>query len=180
MRISRVVVAAAAAASLAASLAGCSAIVPLQAADDSNNPGCADVIVRLPESVAGQERRETNAQATGAWGSPTTVLLYCGVEVPSASTQRCIEVDGLYWLVDDDDEPTYVLRSYGREPAIDVVVDTTKTGTTPALMDLSRAVRWTTPNGHECTDLDDAEIITGESGEGGGADGEGGGTVSDG
>lgn len=170
MRISRVVVAAAAAASLVASLAGCSAIVPLQAADDSNNPGCADVIVRLPENVAGQERRETNAQATGAWGSPTTVLLYCGVEVPSASTQRCIQIDGIYWLVDDSRKPSYVLRSYGREPAIDVVVDTRQTGTTPALMDLSRAVSWTTPNGHACTDLDDAEIIDGDSGAGAGTE----------
>jgi hypothetical protein len=167
VRISRVVVAAAAAASLVASLAGCSAIVPLQAADDSNNPGCADVIVRLPDTVADQERRETNAQATGAWGSPTSVLLYCGVEVPSASTQRCIQVEGIYWLVNDENKPTYVMRSYGREPAIDVVVDTTQTGTTPALIDLRRAVAWTKPNGHACTDLDDSEIITGESGAGG-------------
>ncbi|MGN6274002.1 MAG: DUF3515 family protein [Protaetiibacter sp.] len=170
MRISRVVVAAAAAVSLVASLAGCSAIVPLQPAADSNDPGCADVTVRLPDTVADQQRRETNAQATGAWGSPTSVLLYCGVEVPSASTQRCIQVDGIYWLVDDTQKPTYVLRSFGREPAIDVVVDTTQTGTTPALMDLSRAVSWTTPNGHACTDLDDAEIITGESGAGTGTE----------
>jgi len=166
VHLPRAVVAAAAVATLTVSLAGCSAIVPLQAADDANNPGCADVIVRLPDTVADQERRETNAQATGAWGSPTSVLLYCGVEVPSASTQRCIQIDGIYWLVDDSEKPSYVLRSYGREPAIDVVVDTTVTGTTPALMDLSRAVSRTTPNGHACTDLDDAEIITGESGEG--------------
>lgn len=168
MHIPRAVVAAAAVATLTAALTGCSAIVPLQAAEEANNPGCADVIVRLPDTVADQERRETNAQATGAWGSPTSVLLYCGVEVPSASTQRCIQIDGIYWLVDDSEKPSYVLRSYGREPAIDVVVDTTVTGTTPALMDLSRAVSRTAPNGHACTDLDDAEIIAGESGEGAG------------
>lgn len=166
MRITRAVVAAAAAVTLAAALAGCSSTVPLEPAADANNPGCADVIVRLPDSVSDQQRRETNAQATGAWGSPTSVLLYCGVEVPSASTQRCIQVDGIYWLVDDTNEPTYVLRSYGREPAIDVVVDSAVTGATPVLMDLSRAVSWTTPNGHECTDLDDADIIAGESGSG--------------
>jgi hypothetical protein len=177
VRISRAVIASAATVTLVGSLAGCAAIVPLQPAADANNPGCADVTVRLPDTVADQERRETNAQATGAWGTPTSVLLYCGVEVPSASTQRCIQVDGIYWLVDDTDKPTYVLRSYGREPAIDVVVDTTVSGTTPALMDLRRAVSWTTPNGHECTDLDDAEIIDGSSGEGSSGEGTSGGAT---
>ncbi|TPX05332.1 DUF3515 family protein [Schumannella luteola] len=165
--MARAAVAAASAVALAVSLAGCASIVPLEPAEDANNPGCADVIVRLPDTVAGQDRRETNAQATGAWGSPTSVLLYCGVDVPSASTQRCVQVDGIYWLVDGDKAPTYVMTSYGREPAVDVVVDTSVTGTTPALMDLSRVVSFTTPNGHECTDLDDADIIDGSSGSGG-------------
>ena len=166
MRIARAVTAAAAVAALVAGLTGCASIVPLEPADDADDPGCADVIVRLPEVVAGQEQRETNAQATGAWGSPTTVLLYCGVEVPSASTQRCIRVDGIDWLVNGDDAPSYVLRSYGREPAIDVVVDGVAVGPTPVLRDLSRAVSFTRPNGHACTDLSDADVIGGDSGLG--------------
>lgn len=162
MRILRAVAAAAASAALVAGLSGCSSTVPLEPADDANNPGCADVVVRLPEVISGQQRRDTNAQATGAWGEPPSVLLYCGVEVPSASTQRCIRVDNIDWLVNDENAPSYVLRSYGREPAVDVVVDTTVTGATPALMALSRAVAHTQPNGHACTDLDDADIIDGD------------------
>ncbi|WP_262406202.1 DUF3515 domain-containing protein [Protaetiibacter sp. SSC-01] len=161
MRKTRASIAAAAAVVLAVTLSGCASVVPMEPAEGANDPGCADVIVRLPDTVAGQERRETNAQATGAWGSPASVLLYCGVEVPSASTQRCIQVDGIFWLVDGSQEPTYVLRSYGREPAIDVVVDGAVAGPTPALMDLSRAVSFTRPNGHECTDLEDADIAGG-------------------
>jgi len=141
---------------IAATLGGCTAIVPLQPADDANDPGCADVIVRLPETVADQPRRETNAQSTGAWGSPTAVLLYCGVEVPSASTYTCVEVDGIFWLRNDDDAPTYTFRLYGREPAIDVVVDTEKAGSFPALTALGRAVSYTQPNGHECVDIEDS------------------------
>ncbi len=162
MRKTRASIAAAAAAALAVTLTGCVSTVPMEPAEGADDPRCADVIVRLPDTVAGQERRETNAQATGAWGSPASVLLYCGVEVPSASTQRCIQVDGIYWLVDGSQEPTYVLRSYGREPAIDVVVDGAVAGPTPALMDLSRAVSYTRPNGHECTDLEDADIVEGQ------------------
>jgi hypothetical protein len=143
---------------VAATLGGCTAIVPLEPADDANNPGCADVIVRLPDTVADQPRRETNAQGTGAWGSPTSVLLYCGVEVPSASTFTCVEVDGVFWLRNDDnaDSGTFTFRLYGREPAIDVVVDTDLVGTFPALSDLGRAVAYTRPNGHECVGIEDA------------------------
>lgn len=164
MRITRVIVAAAAALAFAVSLSGCSTSVAMQAAPDSNNPACADIIVRLPDRVGDLDRRETNAQSTGAWGSPPAVLLYCGVEVPSASTQRCIQVDGLYWLVDASNEPSYVLRSFGREPAIDIVVDTQVTAATPVLMSLSRVVSRTVPNGHACTDLDDAQIIDSDDG----------------
>ena len=167
MRIARAVVSAVTAVALALTLGACSSTVPLEAASDANNPGCADVTVRLPDTVAGEKRRETNAQATGAWGSPPSVLLYCGVAVPSASTQRCIQVDGIYWLVNGDAAPSYVLTSYGREPAIDVVVDTKVVGATPALMDLARAVSYTRPNGHECTDLSDADRIDSGGGLGG-------------
>lgn len=146
-------------------LTGCTSIVPLQPADDANDPGCADVIVRLPDTVADQPRRETNAQSTGAWGSPTSVLLYCGVEVPSASTYTCVEVDGVYWLRDDDatEAPTYTFRLYGREPAIDVVIDTEQVGTFPALSDLGRAVSYTQPNGHECVDIEDSTPVPEET-----------------
>lgn len=160
--------AAAAALAFAATLSGCSSIVPMQAASDANDPACADIVVRLPDRVGDLERRETNAQSTGAWGSPPAVLLYCGVDVPSASTQRCIQVDGIFWLVDARNEPTYVLRSFGREPAIDVVVDTEVTGATPVLMSLSRVVSRTSTNGHACTDLDDAQIIDSDEGAGAG------------
>ncbi|PZQ90882.1 MAG: DUF3515 domain-containing protein [Leifsonia xyli] len=141
----------------------------MEPAADANNPGCADVVVRLPDTVADQPQRETNAQATGAWGSPASVLLYCGVTVPSASTQRCVQVDGLYWLINDDKAPTFVLTSFGREPAIDVVIDSTTISSTAALQDLTNAVSYTKPNGHECTDLSDADIIAGESGSGSGS-----------
>lgn len=159
MRTSRIAVAFAAAALTVSTLSGCAAIVALEPAADADDPGCADVTVRLPDTVGDQERRETNAQATGAWGDPASVLLYCGVEVPSASVNRCIEIDGLFWLVDNDDAPTYILTSYGREPAVDVVIDTSVVGSTPVLVDLKRAVSYTVPNGRVCTDLEDSQRL---------------------
>ncbi|MEZ5191081.1 MAG: DUF3515 family protein, partial [Schumannella sp.] len=79
--------AAAIAAILAATplLAACAPTVVMHPADDANNPDCAAVIVRLPDQVAGLDRRQTDAQSTAAWGDPDAVLLRCGVTVPAAS-----------------------------------------------------------------------------------------------
>ncbi|MBH0023670.1 DUF3515 family protein [Salinibacterium sp. NSLL150] len=111
---------------LLATLGGCAAIVPLEPADDAANPTCADVIVRLPDTVAGLDKRETNAQGTGAWGTPANILLRCGVAVPDPTAElACVTApeDGIDWLRDDSDAPNYVFTSYGRDPAVQVIID---------------------------------------------------------
>jgi hypothetical protein len=102
-------------AAAAVALAGCAAAVPLQPADDAVNPGCASVIVRLPETVADQPSRETNAQSTGAWGDPAAILLTCGVPVPGPTTLPCLNINGIDWIEDDSDAPRYRYTTYGRE-----------------------------------------------------------------
>jgi len=126
-----------------ASLTGCSAIVALDPAPDAALPACADVSVRLPAAIEDLARRETNAQATGAWGEPTAVVLHCGVPVPPpTSTLPCVTPpDGLVdWLVDDSDAPTYVFTSYGRTPAVSVVLDNTVVSGVSVLDALDAAV----------------------------------------
>ena len=70
-------------------LSGCAGTVHLEPADDANNPLCAEVTVRLPQAIADQERRWTDAQATGSWGDPVSVLLSCGVTVPGPTFAAC-------------------------------------------------------------------------------------------
>ncbi len=106
-----------------AALVACAPIVPLTPASDATNPGCAEIIVRLPGTVAGLAIRQTNAQATGAWGNPTAVLLRCGVTPPGPTTTTCYTVNGVDWLIDDSKKPRYVFTTYGRTPATQVVVD---------------------------------------------------------
>ena len=108
-------------------LAGCSTTVALTPADDANNPRCAEVTVRLPQSIAGQDRRWTDAQATGAYGSDgsTTVIVTCGVTVPGPTAElQCVTLDGIDWLVDESEAPKMRMTSYGRNPAVQVFVDT--------------------------------------------------------
>jgi len=107
-----------------AALTACSPTVAMEPAADATNPGCADVIVHLPTSVADQPQRETNAQATSAWGQPTAVLLRCGVTPPGPSENICFTVKGVDWLRDESKAPRYVFTTYGRTPAVQVVIDT--------------------------------------------------------
>lgn len=108
-------------------LAGCSTTVALSPAEDANNPKCAEVTVRLPQSVAEQERRWTDAQATGAYGADgkTSVILTCGVTVPAPTAElQCVTLEGIDWLVDESEAPRMRMTTYGRNPAVQVFVDT--------------------------------------------------------
>ncbi|MEP6482365.1 MAG: DUF3515 domain-containing protein [Rhodoglobus sp.] len=122
-------------------LVGCSPIVALEPAPDAINPACAKVIVNLPETVATLPSRETDAQGTAAWGSPTAVVLHCGVPVPApTATLPCLTVEGVDWLSDDKNTNRSIFTTYGRDPAVEVVIDGTKASGLSALTDLSFAV----------------------------------------
>lgn len=111
---------------LAAILSGCSSTVHLDPADDANNPRCADVTVRLQNvpSIAGHDRRWTDAQATAAWGDPAVVLLTCGLpEAAPTSTLQCVSLQGIDWLVDDSQSPYLRLTTYGRKPAVQLYIN---------------------------------------------------------
>ena len=140
-------------------LAGCTPIVALQPTDDANNPGCADVIVRLPDTVGKLEIRQTDAQSTAAWGDPDSVLMFCGVPVPAASELPCID-KGIFWLRDDSDDAVWKFTTFGRDPAITLIVDRDiASGPGVVLEDLENAVSFTPENGLTCSDTE--ETVTG-------------------
>jgi hypothetical protein len=122
-------------------LTGCAQTVALEPADDAANPVCAEVSVRLPDLVDAKEIRSTNAQATGAWGNPASIILRCGVPVPAPTAELpCLTVEGIDWLRDDADAPNYVFTTYGRVPAVEVIVDGDSASGFAALVDLAPAV----------------------------------------
>jgi hypothetical protein len=128
MKMSRLAALSAAAIALTLSLSACSPTISLEPAADANNPGCAEVIVRLPDAVDGQERRTTNAQSTAAWGNPATVILRCGIEPVEISTLPCVTANGVDWIVDDSAKPSFRFISFGRTPALEVIVDLRERG----------------------------------------------------
>ena len=149
MKMSRLAALSAAAIALTLSLSACSPTVSLEPAADANNPGCADVIVRLPDAVDGQERRTTNAQSTAAWGNPATVILRCGIEPVEISTLPCVTANGVDWIVDDSAKPSFRFISFGRTPALEVIVDSENAVGVNALESLAEAVKSIEPT-KEC------------------------------
>ncbi|GAA4265237.1 DUF3515 family protein [Frondihabitans peucedani] len=130
-------------------LAACTSTVALDPAPRADTVGCADVVVRLPSTLESLSRHDTNAQGTGAWGSPASIVLTCGVTTPRVSDQNCYPVEGVDWLIDyRGDEAVYT--TYGRNPGVQVVVDTKAVpAATNVLFDLSSAVG-TLPQNRTC------------------------------
>ncbi len=153
------------AAFLALPLAACAPTVALQPAPDAGSPACAAVTVLLPRAITEDTTtftaRETNAQATGAWGNPTVVVLHCGVAVPGptsdlpCNTVSDADGDSIDWLVDDSEAPQYTFITYGRDPAVSVTIDYDAIGSASVLDAVARAVSTLPTNGHACVGLGD-------------------------
>jgi hypothetical protein len=127
-------------------LTGCAPAAPvlptvsLNAAEDANNPACAEVGVRLPEKVGELEKRQTDSQSTAAWGNPTTVIYRCGMPEVTVSDLVCVTSEDIDWLIDDSKRPTYRFVTFGRKPAIEVVVDAKQISGVTALEGFAPAI----------------------------------------
>lgn len=121
--VARAAAGALAAGALLAALTGCATTVTLTPADDANNPLCAGITVGLPGQLGGQQRRWTDAQATGAWGDPSAVILSCGVTPPGPTEEKCITIGGVDWIVDESKAPLYRVTTYGRTPAVQLLIN---------------------------------------------------------
>ena len=121
-------------------LTGCTTTVSLESAPDANNPACAEVSVRLPGKIDNLERRQTDAQATGAWGSPAAVIERCGLPQVLVSALPCLTAGGVDWLVDDSAKPSYRFISFARNPATEVIVDSKAASGASALDAIGPAV----------------------------------------
>lgn len=142
------------ASALVAVLAGCASAVSVPRGEYAMDPACGSVLQWLPETLGEAERRSITSQATAAWGDPA-ITLRCGITPPAPTTDRCITVQAgeleIDWIVLEDGEiPEYaqraqggwVFQSYGRVPAVEVVVPAEQAGdqVTSLLVELAPAM----------------------------------------
>lgn len=131
--------------------------VSVEAAPDAADPACAPAMVALPDEIGGNERRETDSQATAAWGEPSAVVLRCGVEVPGPTTDQCVSVDGVDWVVRDESDH-WRITAYGRTPAVEAVFTKTDVSSDTVLTALGSAVRQIPATRH-CLGAEDAAAV---------------------
>lgn len=137
-------------------LGGCASDVVLDPAPYASAEVCAQVLMAAPAVLAGAERRVTTSQASLAWGDPA-ITLRCGVQPLPPTTERCLDVTGrdglsVSWIVHEDDPASsttadggrgrFAFTTYGRVPAVEVVVPVEYAGSdaTSILLDLAPAV----------------------------------------
>lgn len=157
-------------AALVAAVGACASPVSVPAGPHAADPACGQVLQALPGELAGGEERSIASQSIAGWGEPA-ITLRCGVEPPGPSTERCITVESgessVDWLAlepDDEMVPEHAQRengswtfvTYGRVPAVEVVVPTERGGDQPTsvLVDLAPAVERTSAERH-CVGIDD-------------------------
>ncbi|EMY32631.1 hypothetical protein D477_019186 [Arthrobacter crystallopoietes BAB-32] len=132
---------------------GCSPVVEVDPAEDAANPACAPMMVVLPQFVADFPRRETSSQATAAWGDPSRVILRCGVPEPGPTTDQCVSVNGIDWVLREG-EQTWSAVTYGRSPATELVFNPDEVASSTILVDLADAAA-KIPQTSKCLSPDD-------------------------
>jgi hypothetical protein len=105
--------------------------------------------------IADLAKRETNAQATAAWGDPASILLTCGLEPPAPTTLPCISVNGIDWIMDDSQMPLYIFTTFGRTPAVQVALNSDVVSGSTVLVDVAMPVS-SIPQDRPCLSLSDS------------------------
>ena len=152
-------------------LAGLTACGPgpvnLEPAEDAANPACAKAMVAMPSELNSLQQRETTAQATTAWGDPSSIILKCGVaHSQEPVSDPCVNVNGIDWIVTPTDPQaaqaseqtasgTWQAKTFGRDPAIRVTFQAEQVFSSTLLAELSSAVAQI-PQEQACSNLEDS------------------------
>jgi Protein of unknown function (DUF3515) len=125
--------------------------VDVAAPPGGSDPACARLAGRLPATLHGQPRRATSttSPAVAAWGDPA-IVWRCGVAAPGPTQDECTSVDGVDWVrVPLADGSAFT--TYGREPAVQLLVPKAYAPEPLLLPALSAVVRAVPQGPHRCT-----------------------------
>lgn len=113
----------------------------MTAAERGGDPACARIARGYPAELAGQRRSDPGAAGVTTWGDGA-VVLRCGLRPPGPTVDRCVDVDGVDWVLRDAEfrDGRKVLVTYGRDPAVEITLTDRATGADTVLVELSRAV----------------------------------------
>ncbi|WP_434600150.1 DUF3515 family protein [Streptomyces sp. A5-4] len=113
----------------------------IESAPRAARPECAKAASRYPERLAGQELTFTGRPGIAVWGDEA-IVLRCGLTPPAPTVDPCANVNGVDWVFRDvrSQGGRKVVVTYGRNPAVEVVVSDKVAAMDAVLVDLSRLV----------------------------------------
>ncbi|MDY6055667.1 DUF3515 family protein [Micrococcus sp.] len=137
---------------------GCAGrVATVEPAPHATDPACAPAMLAMPDALGDHALRPTDSQATAVWGEPAAVVLRCGVQPPGPTTDRCIAADGVDWVVREE-EDRWRLTTYGRTPAVEVLLSQTAVSSDTVMAGLASAVE-RIPAARGCVGLSDAAPV---------------------
>lgn len=103
-------------------LSGCAGAVEVAVPRQADDAACVAASEQWPEEIAGATPTETDPSdpAVAAWGDPA-VIARCGMPALGPTEEQCVVVDGIDWVAEDLGDGTS-LTTFGRDPAIEVIV----------------------------------------------------------
>jgi hypothetical protein len=100
--------------------AACTAAPEVALAPLADDPACSSI--SWPDTVSDLAAVATMPRhaSVSAWGEPA-IIARCGLPAPAPTVDSCVDVDGVDWVVRELTDGTAAV-TYGREPAIEVLV----------------------------------------------------------
>jgi hypothetical protein len=119
----------------------------------SHQRACEAATALWPKSVAGKAPQPVDVSTgrssdAAAWGDPA-VIATCGWPGLAPTTQDCLDVDGVYWVVQQLSDGVR-FTTFGRDPAIEVLVPHTYAPEPLLLPSFGPAARALPTNGRAC------------------------------
>lgn len=127
--------------------------------ESADRGACREIVAALPDTVAGESRRDVSGSAyAAAWGDPA-IVLRCGPPLPAdVATDPCITRDGIGWSVPadqaDGEGDEVVMTLVFRTPVLQVRLpgEYRPHGPGEVMADLDEVVRARTAStGRDCT-----------------------------
>ena len=120
-------------------------------ADRAGDPACAQAVRHWPRQVGGADSRpvSANSPAVRAWGDPA-IIARCGVTSPGPTADPCFGVSGVDWVGHRLDDG-YRFVTYGRTPALEVLVPSRYSPEPMVLGAFTDAARALPQGPHRCT-----------------------------
>lgn len=119
------------------------------AARDGATPACAKAAAAFPPRLGSLPRGDLDVAGAARYGDPA-VIVRCGVSAPGPTPDECVAVDDVDWVVHPLADGTR-MTTYGRSPAVEVLVPAAHAPAPLLLPALAAAARALPSTGHRCS-----------------------------